>query len=202
MNEVGCQYGIILKGEVNDMVNFLDVSTMLVGNSIRTCLFVEPTDAKRYLHRKSDHSPHTFKSTPYSQFRRVVVICSDPADRDYFIESMMCKFLDSGYGKDELFAAKDKALCVDRVAVLKSANTTLVSPNLQSSDESITFVINHDRIGSSQIRNIVKDNQEMINYLFGREIKVIVAERRNPNTASLLFAKSGFATEEFKSLVT
>ena len=35
----------------------------------------------------------------------------------------------------------------------------------------------------------------MINYLFGKEIKFIVAERRNPNTASLLFAKSGFAKE-------
>ena len=126
----------------------------------------------------------------------------NPADRHYFIESMMCKFLDSGYGKDELFAAKDEALCVDRVTVIKSANTTLVSPNLQSSDESITFVINHDRIGSSQIRNIVRDNQEMINYLFGREIKAIAAERRNPNTASLLFAKSGFAKEECKSLIT
>ena len=33
----------------------------------------------------------------------------------------------------------------------------------------------------------------MINYLFGKEIKVIVAERRNPNTASILFAKSAFA---------
>ena len=36
----------------------------------------------------------------------------------------------------------------------------------------------------------------MINYLFGKEIRVIVAERRNPNTASLLFAKSGFAKEQ------
>ena len=35
----------------------------------------------------------------------------------------------------------------------------------------------------------------MINYLFGKEIKIIVAERRNPNTGSLLFAKSSFANE-------
>ena len=66
---------------------------MLIGNPIRMCLFIKPTDAKRYLHRKSDHSLHTFKSTPYSQFRRVVVICSDPADRDLFIDNMMCKFI-------------------------------------------------------------------------------------------------------------
>ena len=41
----------------------------------------------------------------------------------------------------------------------------------------------------------MKDNQEMINYLFGKEIRVIVAERRNPNTACLLFTKSDFAKE-------
>ena len=46
-------------------------------------------------------------------------------------------------------------------------------------------MINHDSIGSTQIRNLIKDNQEMIDYLFGKEIKIIVAERRNPNTASL-----------------
>ena len=191
VNDVGRQYGIILKGEVNDMINFLDVTTMLVGNSIRTCLYVKPTDAKRYLHRKSDHSPHTFKSTPYSQFRRVVVICSDPDDRDYFINCMFSKFVDSGYAPDDLLVARDKALLLDRMDILR--NASLDSPKPLTGSDSLTFVINHDRIGSSQIRKLMKDNQEMINYLFGKEIKVIVAERRNPNTSSLLFAKSGFA---------
>ena len=69
VNEIGCEYGIILKGGVDDIVNFLDVSTMLVNERIKTCLYIKPTDAKRYLNRKSDHSLHTFKSTPFSQFR-------------------------------------------------------------------------------------------------------------------------------------
>ena len=193
VNQVGVKYGITLKGEVDDMANFLDVSTMLVGNSIRTCLYVKPTDAKRYLHRKSDHSRHTFKSTPYSQFRRAVVICSDPDDRDHFLNVMLLKFIDSGYARDELFAAKEKALLIDRVEVLR--NASLDTLNSETGNDALTFVINHDRVGSYQIRKLMKDNQEMINYLFGREIKVIVAERRNPNTGSLLFAKSGFAKE-------
>ena len=190
VNKVGEKYGITLKGEVKDMVNFLDMSTMLIGNSIRTCMYIKPTDAKRYLHRKSDHSLHTFKSTPYSQFRRAVVICSDPDDRDYFINVMLLKFIDSGYARDDLIVAKDKALLVDRKEVLRNANLDVPK---KSDDDSLTFVINHDSIGSTQIRNLIKDNQEMIDYLFGKEIKIIVAERRNPNTASLLFAKSGFA---------
>ena len=86
-----------------------------------------------------------------------------------------------------------KALLIDRMDVLRNAN--LDTSNSTTESDSLTFVINHDRIGSSQIRKLMKDNQEMINYLFGREIKVIVAERRNPNTASLLFAKFGFAKE-------
>ena len=165
VNEVGGEYGIILKGEVNDMINFLDVSTMLVGNSIRTCLYVKPTDAKRYLNRKSDHSMHTFKSTPYCQFRRAVVICSDPDDRDYFINVMLLKFIDSGYARDDLIAAREKALLIDRMDVLR--NASLDTPNSKTESDSLTFVINHDRKGSSQIRKLMKDNQEMINYLFG-----------------------------------
>ena len=191
VNKVGCQYGITLKGEVNELVNFLDVTTMLVGNSIRTCLFVKPTDAKRYLHRKSDHSLHTFKSTPYSQFQRAVVACSDPADRDHFIDKMLCKFIDSGYVKEELLAVKEKALLIDRDEVLKNADDNFEI--LKTRDDTLTFIINHDSKGSSHIRKMMKENQEMINYLFGKEIKVIVAERRSPNTGSLLFAKSAFA---------
>ena len=42
VNDVGSEYGVVLKGEVNDVVNFLDVSTMLVGNHIKACLFVKP----------------------------------------------------------------------------------------------------------------------------------------------------------------
>ena len=192
-NKLGQMYGITLKGEVNEMVNFLDVTTMLIGNQIRTCLFVKPTDAKRYLHRKSDHSLHTFKSTPYSQFRRVVIVCSDPADRDHFMSDMLLKFEDSGYVREELLIARDKALQIDRLKILKPGNNDFKPP--KQDNDALTFVINHDSQGSSQIRKLMKDNQEMINYLLGKEVKIIVAERRSPNSASMLFAKAGFSKE-------
>ena len=110
-NKVGCEYGITLKGEVSDYVNFLDVTTMLVNKEIRTCLFIKPTDAKRYLHLKSDHSMHTFRSTPYSQFRRAMILCSEQCDQRFFIDYMLRKFKDSGYKEDELQCQKLKALC-------------------------------------------------------------------------------------------
>ena len=192
-NEVGREYGITLKGEVSDNVNFLDVTTMLVNKEIRTCLFIKPTDAKRYLHRKSDHSPHTFKSTPYSQFSRAIILCSDQTDQRYFIDYMFKKFRDSGYKDEELEREKVKALKINRLAILDGANSN--SNVKKTKEDTLTFVINHDRIGSSEIRKIVRSNQEMINYLFGKEVNIVVAERRSPNTASLLFAKSGFARE-------
>ena len=195
VNEVGGEYGIILKGEVDGIVNFLDVSVMLLGNSIKTCLFVKPTDAQRYLHRKSDHSLHTFRSTPFSQFRRASVICSDPADRDYFIDNMMLKFIDSGYKEDDLLLARNKARLIDRNAVLNAANNDIDVQKKKNDANTLTFVINHDRKGSSQIRSILNNSQEMINYLFGKEMNIIVAERRSPSTGSLLFAKSAFALE-------
>ena len=196
VNNVGIEFGITLKGEVSDMVNFLDVSTFLIGGSIRTCLYVKPTDAKRYLHRKSDHSLHTFRSIPYSQFRRVVILCSDIVDRDYFIHHMFAKFVDSGYVEEELCVARENALKINRMNVLRSVNdNSEISKRTSNTNDSLTFVINHDKEASAHIRKIVHENQEMINVLFGKEIRVMIAERRNPNTGSLLFAKSGFARE-------
>ena len=194
-NVIGSEYGITLKGEVGEFVNFLDVTTMLINKEIRTCLFIKPTDAKRYLHRKSDHSMHTFRSTPYSQFRRAMILCSEPCDQQHFVDYMLRKFVDSGYKEHELQCQKVKALQIDRNAVLNNAtNNNIISKN---KEDTLTFVINHDRKGSSEIRKIVRNNKEMIDYLFGKEIKIVVAERRSPNTASLLFAKSGFAKEQF-----
>ena len=192
VNKVGFQFGITLKGEVDVMVNFLDVTTILVGNCIKTTLFVKPTDAQRYLHRKSDHNWHTFRSIPYSQFRRTVVACSDPSDREYYINHMMSKFIESGYSEKELVAAKERALLIDRAEVLRNSAIDKFDV-LQKDNDTLTFVINHDKKGSAHIRKVIKENQEIIDYLFGKDIKVIVAERRNPNTASILFAKSAFA---------
>ena len=133
---MGCEYGITLKGEVSDYVNFLDVKTMLVNKEIRTCLFIKPTDAKRYLHLKSDHSMHTFRSTPYSQFRRAMILCSEQCDQRFFIDYMLRKFKDSGYKEDELQCQKSKALQIDRLAIVNNANGN----NYVSKKNQITWI--------------------------------------------------------------
>ena len=54
--------------------------------------------------------------------------------------------------EDDLIVAKDKALLVDRKEVLRNANLDVPK---KSDDDSLTFVINHDSIGSTQIRNLI-----------------------------------------------
>ena len=100
----------------------------------------------------------------------------------------------SGCSEKELVAAKERALLIDCAEVLRKSAIDNSDVHQRDSDI-LTFVINHDKKGSAQIRKIIKENQEIINHLFGKEIKIVVAERRNPNTASILFAKSAFAQE-------
>ena len=107
----GADYGITFKGAVGSEVDFLDISISLKSDGkLETKLFVKPTDASRYLNRRSEHGPHTFKSTPFSQFRRAVVICSNENNRNHSILYMAKKCLDSSYEQTEIDAAKENAL--------------------------------------------------------------------------------------------
>ena len=127
MNRIGgAKYGITFKGDVALTVDFLHVSITLKESGIlETKLFIKPTDASRYLHRRSDHRPHTFRSTTFSQFRRAVVICSNKDERVQAISYMARKFVNSGYKQAEIDTAQEKALHLDRMEILK----TLPRPN-------------------------------------------------------------------------
>ena len=115
LNEIGRNVGITFKGEVGTSVDFLDVTVELTKHGhFNTKLYTKPTDASRYLHRRSDHGLHTFTSIPFSQFRRAVVLCSNTFERDESIEYISQKLRDSGYKTEEIENAKTKALELDR----------------------------------------------------------------------------------------
>ena len=88
LNKVGKIFGITFKGNAGKSVQFLDVTTTLINKTIETTMFVKPTDSSRYLNRRSDHSQHTFRGIPFSQFRRAVVICSNFGEKINCIERM------------------------------------------------------------------------------------------------------------------
>ena len=195
MNRIGSQvYGITFTGAVGSTVDFLDVSiTLKPHGKLETKLFVKPTDASRYLHRRSDHGSHTFRSAPFSQFRRAVVICSNDVDKNQSISYMAKKFLDSGYHQTEVDTAKEKALSLDRMEIFKKYGSKPSSR--KQSTKQLTFIINRDDHMAKNIKRILNENKFDIETLLGGPTRLIVAERRNSNIASMLFAKSSFSKD-------
>ena len=108
---------------------------------------------------------------------------------------MAKKFTDSGYKQAEIDIAKDKALKLDRKELL---GTTKPSEELSSqSSRQLTFVMNRDGFMCKSVKKILYDNKDDIETLLGGSTRIIVAERRNSNIASMLFAKSSFSKSFF-----
>ena len=190
LNAVGKGHGITFKGEVGASVDFLDTTvTLHPDGTLTTKMYVKPTDASRYLHRRSDHSPHTFRSIPFSQFRRAVVLCSDPQEKLKCIEYIGQKLKNSGFKKDEIDEAKKKALSLNRDIIL----TTDRLQSKQNDDKKLTFLINRDGFMSKEIKKLMKECNPDINKLLGKETRIVVAERKNCSIASEVFAKSSFS---------
>ena len=62
-------------------VNLLDTVVSVEENrSLKTRLYVKPTDSASYLHYQSAHPRHCIKGIPYGQFLRIRRICSDDSD--------------------------------------------------------------------------------------------------------------------------
>ena len=161
INEIGVDVGITFTGEVGESIDFLDVTVTLTKDGcFNTKLYVKPTDATRYLHRRSDHALHTFSSIPYSQFRRSVVLCSNTQDRNDSIQYIAKKLKDSGYKEEEIQNAMKKALELDREKILNLC--TSKRPDVKDENQLI-FTINHDHHIRKQIKEILRENQSGIN---------------------------------------
>ena len=194
LNEVGTKHGITFKGGVGKSVDFLDttISLDISDGSLTTKLYVKPTDATRYLNRRSDHSPHTFISIPFSQFRRAAILCSDPSEKIECMDYIAEKLTNSGFKKEEIKAGKDRALKIDRNEVL-STNRNNVKTEANAVKQ-LTFLINRDSFMSREIKRIVKDCKSDIERLLGKDTRIIVAERKNCSIGSEVFAKSSFSS--------
>ena len=151
-------------------------------------MYVKPTDASRYLHRRSDHGGHTFRSIPYTQFRRAVLLCSETDKRNECIEYIADKLRNSGYKPDEIENAKKKALCLSRNDLLKPKKK--VVDDETDAPKQLTFTVFRNSDMTKKIKAILQSNQADIDKLLGGHTRLIVAERKNNNTASLTFGKS------------
>ena len=194
INDVGREMGFTVKGECGRSIVNLDVRITLDQSKYTTVLHTKPTDSKRYINRKSYHSRHTFKATPYSQFRRAVLICSNSTERVDAINYMIEKFLNSGYKLHELLVAKIKALSLDRTTILGLDGEMKNSQSVTSSNESktINFVINQNPRVRKSLTSILDDRHDDIIRLVG-DTRVIISEKNHPSTEQLLFGKSSFS---------
>ena len=110
LNLKGSKHSFTMKGQTGKSVEFLDTETELKNGMVVMKTYFKPTDAKRYLNRKSNHPLHTFSSIPFSQFRRVIITCSDNTYRSEAIDHIATKLYESGYKSKEITKAKRNAL--------------------------------------------------------------------------------------------
>ena len=191
LNEVGRNHGITFKGDVGKSVDFLDISVDLhLNGKLTTKMFVKPTDATRYLNRRSDHSPHTFASIPFSQFRRAVVLCSNPNEKIRCIDYITEKLRNSGFKNNEIENAKQKAMALNREEILSRQKMKSTSSD---TDKQLTFLINRNGFMCKEIKKVLRQCTPDIERLLGGKTRIIVAERKNSSIASTVFAKSSFS---------
>ena len=126
------QEGVETPVQAIKLIEFLDVLIDISTGYLNTKIFVKPTDSPTYLHRRSYHNSHVFKSVPTSQFKRAIIICSNHDDQIEAINYMYQKFISCDYSKEELDIAKTKALLLNRNNLLKLDNPTkpTASPDL------------------------------------------------------------------------
>ena len=195
LNTIGSPFGIQFQGSCDKKIEFLDVLIDISSGIIKTKLFVKPTDSPTYLNRRSYHNQHVFKSLPYSQFRRAVVICSDPSDRQEAVNYM---FIKCGCSEEELNPAKETALSLNREQILgiTSSNQPPVNPQPSTSTtgpppRTLTFVMTYSCY-TEHVKNLINSLKPDILMLTGTD-NIIIANRKNPNTSSLLYCKSSFS---------
>ena len=65
-----------------EKINFLDVTVNRVGDTLKTDLYIKPTDTHQFLDASSCHPVHCKTSIPYSQALRLNRICSETSEFD------------------------------------------------------------------------------------------------------------------------
>jgi hypothetical protein len=91
------------------LVSFLDTNTYIENNTIKTKLYIKPTDKKQYLHYSSYHPRHIFSSIPYSQALRYRRIIDNDNIYRSELQSLEQKFINREYPKRILTEAFSKA---------------------------------------------------------------------------------------------
>ncbi|CAN7978080.1 unnamed protein product [Ixodes persulcatus] len=99
-------------------VNFLDVTVLVVGKSLKTKLYRKPTDSLKYLHYNSCHPRHCKTSIPYGQAHRFRRICSDEGDFNTNAAHLRSALIEQNYTPPVVDSAIERARALDRDKLL------------------------------------------------------------------------------------
>ena len=99
-------------------INFLDTTTYIDNNIIKTKLYKKPTDRKQYLHFKSCHPEHIKKAIPYSQALRYKRIITDQDILNHELNNLKFAFISRDYPKKLIETQLNKIKDVDRESLL------------------------------------------------------------------------------------
>ena len=113
-------------------INFLDITVTLTPEStLKTTVYCKPTDTHNYLLYSSEHPRHLLCGIPYSQFLRVLRICSDTNDFRQNALMLSSHYIRRGYPLKLVKAALLKAELQDRESLdLIAKNAPTSAPQL------------------------------------------------------------------------
>jgi len=97
---------------------FLDVELSFQHGRVETSLHIKPTNLQMFLDWNSNHPFHCKVAIIYSQALRVNMICSDPGDRQLFLESLRNKFIQSNYPVNHIQEQFERAMKVNRADLI------------------------------------------------------------------------------------
>ncbi len=102
-------------------VNFLDtiVKVDRSKNEVYTDLYTKDTDTHNYLHYISAYPTHCKKAGPYGEFLRIRRNCHNINDFDKLANLILGDFLRSGYPKESIEKATQKARDINRQDLLR-----------------------------------------------------------------------------------
>ena len=114
------------------------------------------------------------------------MLSSELSERESQIDKMISYFLNCGYKRENLVAAKTKAMCMNRSDLLSA-----VRPATELN--SLVFVLHHS-VDIPNIRLFLSTQKDILLSLTGMSDVIFATKTKmNLNTSSLLFNKFGFA---------
>ena len=125
------------------------------------------------------------------------MLCSENQDKSRCVDYIEEKLFNSGFKDTEVKFARNIAENLKREDIVCSKRNARKSPD---NEKTLTYMINRNEFMVTKIKEVIAECQPDIDRLLGKT-KVLVAERRNCNVASTVFAKSSFSRAADQSKV-